>query len=87
MKYSGRWTAGLTAENKTNFENLLGVNNKVLDRLTEICYNMINELEDKSSDFDNPNWALRQASLVGSRTALEKIVQLCTPSKERDHAL
>jgi len=85
MKYSGRWTAGLEGEAKTNFEELLGVNNKVLDRLLTICYNMGNELEDLSSDFDNPNWALRQANLVGQRTILEKIIKLCTPAKERDH--
>jgi hypothetical protein len=84
MKYSGRWTAGMTAEPKTQFENLLNVNNKVLDRLREICYNMDKELEDLSSDFDTPNWALRQANLVGQRDALRKIITLCSPAKERD---
>jgi hypothetical protein len=78
------WSAGLTGEEKKNFEDLLGINNKVLDRLSTICYNMLNELEDKSSDFDNPNWALRQANLVGQRAALDKIIHLCTPAKERD---
>lgn len=85
MKYNGRWSAGLQGDQKKNFEELLGINNKVLDRLAEICYNMINELEDKSSDFDNPNWALRQANTVGRRAALKDIISLCTPAKERDH--
>lgn len=85
MRYPSRWSAGLEGEDKTQFENLLEINNKVLDRLSTMCYNMINELEEKSSDFDTPNWALRQANLVGQRAALEKIVKLCTPAKERDH--
>lgn len=84
MKYDGRWTAGLQPEPKKRFEELLGVNNKVLDRLLEICYNTLNELEDKSSDFDNPNWALRQANLIGRRAELKRIIKLCTPAKERD---
>lgn len=84
MKYTGKWSAGLTGQEKTDFENLLGINNKVLDRLSTICYNMINELENTSSDFDTPNWSLRQANIVGQRAALEKIIQLCTPAKERD---
>lgn len=85
MRYSGKWTAGLEGEAKQNFEEMLGVNNKVLDRLLTICYNMSNELEDLSSDFDTPNWALRQANLVGQRAILDKIIKLCTPAKERDN--
>jgi hypothetical protein len=84
LRYTTRWSAGLQGEEKKNFEDLLGINNKVLDRLSTICYNILNELEDKSSDFETPNWALRQAHLVGQRVALEKIIQLCTPAKERD---
>jgi hypothetical protein len=84
MRYNGRWSAGLNGEAKQNFENLLAVNNKVLDRLVEICYNMLDELEDKSSDFDTPNWALRQANLIGQAEALKKIIALCKPAEERD---
>ena len=73
-----RWTANLsTPEEEAAFEQLLGINNKVLDRLTEICYNMLNELEDKSSDFDMPNWPYHQAYVVGRRKSLEQIIKLC----------
>jgi hypothetical protein len=82
MAYPGAWTANLaTPEEKAAFESLLGINNKVLDRLQEICYNMINELENKSSDFDNPNWALRQANFVGQKKSLERVVALCKNSQ------
>jgi hypothetical protein len=86
MNYPGKWTAGLEGEAKVQFEEILGVNNKVLDKLAKICYNMINEVENTSSDFDTPNWALRQADLVGQRRALMKVIKLCTPATERDPA-
>jgi uncharacterized membrane protein YccC len=84
MRYPTRWVSNLEGETRRNFEGLLENNNKVLDRLVEICYNMINELEAMSSDFDTPNWALRQADLVGQRRSLQKVIQLCTPAPERD---
>lgn len=82
MKYSGRWTAGLDPENKKNFEELLGVNNKVLDRLAEICYNMVKDSETNNSDYDSPNWALRQADHIGYRRAIQQMLLLCTPKQD-----
>jgi hypothetical protein len=86
MKYSGRWTAGLNDKDKAVFEELLGVNNKVLDRLSEICYNMIKGSENSESDYDNPNWPYRMADHVGFRRALNQIATLCEQVKERDPA-
>lgn len=83
IKYPGHWLAGLQGQDKKNIEDLLENNNLILDRLAEICYNMSIESEN-SSDFDDPNWALRQASYIGFRKALKKISELCTPAKERD---
>lgn len=82
MKYSSRWSAGLSGEQKKNFEDLMGVNNKVLDRLSEICYNMVKDTETNNSDFDCPNWALKQAEKIGFRRALQSIATLCTPKEE-----
>jgi hypothetical protein len=83
MAYPGIWSGNLSSdEEKQAFQDLMGVNNKVLDRLKQMCYNMINELEDKSSDFDTPNWALRQANLIGQEKSLKKIIQLCTSTTE-----
>jgi len=86
MKYSKQWTANLSSDDKKFFEEMLGVNNKVLDRLVKICYNMLSESEKTSDDYTNPNWALRQADLVGYRRGLQRVIKLCTPSPERDHA-
>lgn len=82
MKYSGQWLAGLTPEERKKFEELLGVNNKVLDRLAEICYNMIKNSEISDTDFENPNWALKQAHWLGYRKALRHITGLCTPAMD-----
>lgn len=83
MKYSGRWTAGLSDEEKVKFEELLGVNNKVLDRLSEICYNMVKDSETSQSDYDCPNWALKQADKTGYRRALKEIASLCVNKSEK----
>lgn len=79
MKYDRRWSAGLTGEEKKNFEDLLGVNNKVLDKLVELCYNMVKNSDVDASDYDSPNWAYHQADKVGYRRALRQIILLCTP--------
>lgn len=86
MKYSPKWTANLERndEIKNNFTQLLESNNKVLDRLCEICYNMYIETEKTDIKFDDPNWAYRQANLIGQRKVLKDIMTLCTPTKERD---
>lgn len=81
--YSAQWFAGLTAHDKQTVKELLGSNNKVLDKLVEICYNMYRESETTSNDFDSPNWALRQADLVGYRRALQRIIKLCSPTTDR----
>jgi hypothetical protein len=83
-KYSGRWTANLSAENRQNFDEMLSNSKIILDRLKEICYNMVNELETKvSNDYDNPNWALRTADSVGYKRALERVIMLLTPADEK----
>lgn len=88
-KYPGQWTAGLSPRDKEILEEILQHNNKVLDRVREICYNMCKESEEsvlKLSAYDSPNWAFRQADSVGFRRGLEQIIKLCTPAKERDPA-
>jgi hypothetical protein len=84
MKYSGRWTAGLNDQEKKNFEDLLGVNNKVLDRLAEICYNMLNSSEIDSDDYGDASWAYKQADKVGFRRALKQVMTLCKQVEQRD---
>lgn len=82
--YKHQWFNGLDEEKAKILGTLLTDDNFILDRLSQLCYNMLNELEVQASNFDNPNWAYRQASLIGEKKALRKIIALCSPSKESD---
>jgi hypothetical protein len=79
--FDKRWTTGLKEQDRRNLEILLGSNNLVLDKLIEICYNMIKGSEMDASDYDNPNWALKQADKVGYRRAIKQIIMLCSGNK------
>lgn len=81
--YSGQWTAGLSNPEKMLFLELLGNNNKVLDRLAEICYNMVKSSEVGDTDFENPNWAMKQAHWLGYRKAMRQIAGLCTATDDQ----
>jgi hypothetical protein len=65
------------------FNGLLEGNQKVLDKLAEICYNMYKSSEVSDSDFENPNWAMKQAHWVGYRKAMKQIIMLCTPKDDQ----
>lgn len=82
--YSGHWTAGLEPAEKKNFEDYLGNSQKLLDKLHEICYNMVLEAESGNSDYTNPNWAYKTADSVGYRRALKNIMTLCKPATNRE---
>lgn len=81
--FDRRWISGLNERERRNIEDLLGSNNLVLDKLIEICYNMIKSTELDSSDYDNPNWALRQADRVGYRRAVKQLIMLCSVNKDK----
>lgn len=82
--YNDRWFNGLSEEKKSVLSVILSEDNLILDRLKELCYNMLNELDAISNNFDSPNWAHRQASIVGEKKALKRIIALCSPAKEQD---
>jgi hypothetical protein len=44
---------------------------------------MIKSSEVGDSDFDNPNWALKQADWVGYRKALKQIIMLCSVTDDQ----
>ena len=70
-----KWFSHLkTADEKSKFkENIIG-SQKVLDKLRDMCYNSIKN--GKSSDYDNPSWAYKQADQNGYNRALEEIISL-----------
>lgn len=73
------WTQGMSEKDKEDFSSLIKNNSLVLNRLGELVKGFDLEAESasvSSKTFDNPNWALRQASLIGERSAYKKILQL-----------
>jgi hypothetical protein len=65
------------------FLGLLEGNQKLLDKLAEICYNMCKSSEVSDTDFENPNWAMKQAHWLGYRKAMRQIAMLCTPKDDQ----
>lgn len=82
--YSDYWYNGLAEEKANALRQILSEDNLILDRLTEICYNTLNSLETQQMDFKTPEWAYRQAALLGERKAMKRIIALCKPVKESD---
>lgn len=84
MSYSSNWTAGLEGEEKEKLENSLRNSKKVLDRLAEICYNMVRESEGSlKNNYDIPNWPLKAADSVGFKRALDRIIALCKHTEDK----
>lgn len=84
MAYNSGWTTNLSPEDKENFEKSLANSKKVLDRLQEICYNMVRESEGSlKNNYDNPNWALRAADSVGYQRALQRMISLLTHTEDK----
>jgi hypothetical protein len=71
------WFAGLSKDDKEKLANYFTNSSFLLDKLKDICYNRILELESaQDSDFDNPNWAFKRAYKDGRVTELRYIIDL-----------
>lgn len=72
-----RWTSHLkTEEEKEKFtKNILG-SRITFERLNAILDEMDKGEDVKSSDYDNPNWAYRQADINGFRRCLSILKKL-----------
>ena len=78
-----RWFSHLKSEKeRQSFKEYIESSSIVLDRLRELVYNTIKELEIKTNDYSSPSWAYLQAHQNGRREALEEIIKLVT--LERD---
>lgn len=65
-----------TKEEQEAFKSSVNGSKRVLDRLDVICKQMDSEALALSNDYDNPNWAYRQADVNGYRRALREIHKL-----------
>jgi len=72
------WIQGAkTPEERDKVKKMVQGNHFVLDKLSEICYNLVTELENVSrSDYDSAGWAYEQAHRNGEVAALKLIIKL-----------
>lgn len=66
-------------QEQDKFKNLILGSQKVLDRLHEICYNVVQSRELTSHmDYDSPSWAYKEADRQGYLRAYREIMKLIT---------
>lgn len=76
-KFDTRWFKGISPSEAEDLKKSLLSSKKVLDKLSEICYNIsISKENIREGDYDNPSWAYKQAHLNGYRDALNTIIRL-----------
>lgn len=73
-----KWTQDIKdPKEKTKFKESIRNSKFILDKLSQICYNMLEENRTSSTkDYDSPGWAFRQADKVGYERALRDIIKL-----------
>ena len=71
------WFGSLKGEERENFKLSILSSKIVLDKLTEIVYNMYRKEESiNSTDYDSPSWSHKQAHTNGRRDALRQVIDL-----------
>ncbi len=73
------WLRGVPAEKKADFEAAVRNSTIALGRLADLLDEWEREMdkaETTVSDFDTPNWALRQAYRNGDRSRIRKLRDL-----------
>jgi len=82
MQVNRRW---YTKDNKEEMQELLMQNKIILDKLKQLCYNGVQEGEQKRRSparFDDPNWAYEQAFTNGYLHALYQLEDLFTITED-----
>ena len=83
MSIKTEWLKGVNDPKEREKEKKIIENsNFLLDKLKEICYNKLEELDHVTKiDYDNPSWACKQAHINGEKQAYRSIIELCTIRK------
>lgn len=73
-----KWVQHLSSpEDRKKFKESVRNSKFVLDRLKEICYNIIEDKEKSvSADYSKPSWAFYQADKLGYVRALKEVIEL-----------
>lgn len=80
-----KWFRGKNPAEQAELRSLFNNSEKILDLLSDLCYNSIIELESAriNSDYDSPSWAFKQAHLNGKIEALKEVRLLLKSDKDR----
>jgi len=73
------WLTGLDADKKKDLTAQFNASVLLRERLSKLCINLTNAQRNKSltlTNYDEPNWALKQADLIGYERAMKDIVNL-----------
>lgn len=76
---NSRWTSHLKGSDKENFESVLNNSRMLLDRLKTILEQeeaAVDNSDTSIEDFEEPNWAYKQAFRNGQRNILKKLYTL-----------
>lgn len=80
------WLKGLSGPERDQMINLVRNNKILLDKLIEIWYNRVREVEDVNLvDYDNPSWAYEQAHRNGYKEALRWMIKMATVDNEQNN--
>lgn len=86
QKIKDIWLKGAkTPQEREEIRNLLLGEQKVLDKLREILYNMqVSKDGSVLHDYDTPSWSHKQAHLNGENAMLKKIIDIVTITERDD---
>lgn len=74
-----------TPKQRQEMQKLLVDNNKLVDKLLEICYNSIERCEfPLKADYANPSWANAMADNIGYRRALKELVEILSLTEDKE---
>lgn len=85
-RVSSAWLEGLKGDEKEQMREYVLGSEKLLDKLTEILYNMQERSETTVlDDYDSPSWSHRQAHLNGQGDVIRKLLEIVTLKEREDY--
>jgi hypothetical protein len=84
-KINEQWLRGLDGPERDEMKNLVINNTKLLDKLTEILYNIQVKKEDTVlEDYDSPSWSHKQAHINGEIAAIKRVLEIISINERAD---
>ncbi len=85
QKINLAWTQGLKGPEKADMEVIVKQNTILLDRLSQILYNMqVDKRTTVLGDYDSPSWSHKQAHLNGQLDMISKILDIIQVNERAD---